>query len=99
LNKHGFKYQPNRLSIFSLGYFLDPDITENRRRLAGKHGEIIFKHFGVIPSDFNVPECHCGEPLYRHSHSPGYNSRPETWIGTVLSVQTATGCTRPKILF
>jgi len=32
--------------------------------LAGKQGEIIFKHFGVIPGDFDVPGCHCNEPLY-----------------------------------
>uniref|UniRef100_A0A2S2P276 Uncharacterized protein n=1 Tax=Schizaphis graminum TaxID=13262 RepID=A0A2S2P276_SCHGA len=57
--------QPNRLSIFSLGYFLGPDYTDNERKLAGKQGEIIFKHFGVIPGDFDVPGCHCGEPLYR----------------------------------
>ncbi|CAI6371642.1 unnamed protein product [Macrosiphum euphorbiae] len=26
---------------------------------------MIFKHFGVIPADFDVPGYHCGEPLYR----------------------------------
>jgi len=57
--------QPNRLSIFSLGYFLGPDFTDDERRLAGKQGEIIFKNFGVIPGDFYVPGYHCGEPLYR----------------------------------
>ncbi|CAI6358633.1 unnamed protein product [Macrosiphum euphorbiae] len=57
--------QPNRLSIFSLGYFLGPDFSDEERRLAGKQGEMIFKHFGVIPDDFDVPGCHCGEPLYR----------------------------------
>lgn len=57
--------QPNRLSIFSLGYFLGPDYTDNERKLVGKQGEIIFKHFGMIPGDLEVPGCHCGEPLYR----------------------------------
>jgi len=57
--------QPNRLSIFSLGYFLGPDFIDEDRISAGKQGEIIFQHFGIIPGDFDVPGCHCGEPLYR----------------------------------
>jgi len=63
--------QRNRLLIFSLGNFLGLDFTDDECRLAGKYGEIIFKHYGVIHSDFDVPECHGGERLCRVA---------DTWI-------------------
>lgn len=38
-------------------------------RLSGKQGEIIFTYFGIIPDEFHIPECHCGQPMYRQSDS------------------------------
>lgn len=56
---------PNRLSVFSLGAYLGPDFTEDERNVAGKKGEDLLRHFGIIPDEFDVPQCHCGRPLYR----------------------------------
>jgi len=57
--------QPNRFSVFSLGAFLGPDVTEEQRIDSGKQGEIIFTYFGIIPSEYDIPECRCGRPMYR----------------------------------
>jgi hypothetical protein len=59
--------QQNRLSAFSLGAFLGPDISEEEQKLSGKQGEIIFTLFGIIPNELDIPECHCGRPMYRQS--------------------------------
>ncbi|CAI6376759.1 unnamed protein product [Macrosiphum euphorbiae] len=57
--------QQNRFSVFSLGAFLGPDVTEEQRIVSGKQGEIIFSYFSIIPNEFDVPECRCGRPMYR----------------------------------
>jgi len=61
--------QPNCFSVFALGAFLGPSITEEQRILSGRQGEIIFTYFGIIPNDFDVPECRCGRPMYRVNDS------------------------------
>ncbi|KAL5236538.1 hypothetical protein ACI65C_003948 [Semiaphis heraclei] len=58
---------PNHLSVFSLGAYLGPDFTDEERSNAGTRGESLCIHFGIIPSEFDIPQCHCGRPLYRVS--------------------------------
>jgi len=52
-----------------LSAFLGPDITEEQRKISGRQGEVIFTYFGIIPSEFDVPECRCGIPMYRVIYS------------------------------
>ncbi|KAF0711753.1 Uncharacterized protein FWK35_00032206, partial [Aphis craccivora] len=58
---------PNHLSVFSLGSYLGPDFTDEERSNAGTRGESLCIHFGIIPSEFDIPQCHCGRPMYRLS--------------------------------
>ncbi|XP_050063344.1 uncharacterized protein LOC126552680 [Aphis gossypii] len=58
---------PNHLSVFSLGAYLGPDFTDEERSNAGTRGESLCIHFGIIPSEFDIPQCHCGRPMYRLS--------------------------------
>ncbi|KAL4104844.1 hypothetical protein QTP88_020120 [Uroleucon formosanum] len=60
-------FLPNHLSVFSLSAYLGPDITDEERTNASTRGESIFIHFGIIPSEFYIPQCHCGRLLYRVS--------------------------------
>lgn len=49
-----------KFSSFSLGAFLGPDISVEEQKLSGKQGKIVFTYFGIIPKEFDVPECYCG---------------------------------------
>lgn len=55
---------PNHLSVFSLGAYLGPNFTNEERKIASKKDEDLLSHFGIIPSEFDVPQCHCGRPMY-----------------------------------
>jgi len=58
---------PNRLSVFTLGAYLGPDFTHEERNNAGTRGESLFINFGIILCEFDIPQCHCGRPMYRVS--------------------------------
>lgn len=53
--------------MYSLGAYLGPDFTDEERSNAGTRGESICIHFGIIPSEFDIPQCHCDRPMYRVS--------------------------------
>lgn len=57
--------QPNHLSVFSLGAYLGPSFTDEERMIASKQGEKMLMHFDIIPSEFDIRECHCGRLYFR----------------------------------